>query len=221
MLWYQRFRGWMGLVLVGAIAIGAYAISPAVGGGPFNLKKAKKTFFTKSQSDARYAAAGSSYSKSEADGRFLARSGQTIVAFHGADWQSNGANGALLVTGPLLNNFAAHSPSTDTYSFQLPLVLPVQIAGLPQKLVSVDYCYVTHTATTIQSVGLYKPDAGPPTPIAGTSDTTSRTDDACRTLVPTAPEPLGPMDAVILSMAVDFTGSSDLQLGRVTATLAP
>src|SRR5262245_53020682 len=134
MLGNRGLRGWIGIALVGALAIGVLAISPAVGGGPFNLKKAKGLFFTKTQSDSRYAAAGSSYSKSESDGRYLSRNGETVITFQGSDWRDNGSGGNVTFTN-IAYASQVHSTGGSGGSYTIPLEVPAEIAGVPQRLI--------------------------------------------------------------------------------------
>jgi hypothetical protein len=103
--------------------------------------------------------------------------------------------------------------------------IPTSLYGKALALVGFQMCYSTNTGNAITSVYVYKltqTTAGNGGSAVVTSDSTTRSDDACRTYSPASPVTLTSADQFQIYLGVNWTSSgTEIWLGRVTAILRP
>jgi hypothetical protein len=221
-------RRWIALLGIAVVAVGAYTIAPAVGGGLFNAKKAKKLFYTKKQSNSRYAAKGSSYSKSQSDGRYPSAAGSFRVTEHAGGWDliSEGTGAASLSRNAAVTTISSGAGS-DGIAAQLPLSVPQTVFGRALNVTGAEICFDTanNSAVTGLSILAQRDTAGDP---AASSDTIAEyapqfpdTGSTCQTLNPATQVAVNPADQLVAFATFDIAGTGDIGLTRVSLLLAP
>ena len=103
--------------------------------------------------------------------------------------------------------------------------IPTSLYGKALALVGFQMCYSTNTGNEITGVSIYQltqTTAGNGGSAVVASDSTTRTDDACRTYSPASPITLTSADQFQIYLGVNWTSSgTEIWLGRVTAILRP
>lgn len=234
-----RMRGrTLGLAAVALLAVGGTFISPAVGGPNFlTLPKAKKAFFTKSQTKAKFLRKANAYNRAQAnarfldpaegDSRYLPISGATRLQISPNDWVSANPGGTSSVS------FSSTSSGTDLRTgsantdqkFRAGLTIPSSLQGRQTRITSFELCYEADAPfVVIDRVSLMVTSATPAQPVSpGTTpieDLTDRGDEACRTYSGAAPVVLGPNDMASVIVWVDFTTMGAITITRLTVNLA-
>jgi hypothetical protein len=202
----------LALLAIAVVAIGAYALSPAIG-GPSRLttKRAKKLFYTKNQVNNRF------YSKEIANARFLPRqTGEYSFTIDPFAWEGDGRNeqdGFVRFTDTGLDQtLTVHTGS-----------LPSQFAGKGMRLSAIEVCYEL-TDATIDRFRVFR--SGPvtsdpiPNQLTFLDDGTDQTGSAChRFSAPAAP--VGGAAVLDLEATIDYTGAGTVDIGRTTAIFTP
>jgi hypothetical protein len=209
---------WLALIAIGAVALGSYAIAPAIGGPPkLTVKRAKVLFYTKTLSNSRY------YTKAVADARFVPRqSGEHSVTLDPWEWRE-GAGAPTKQTQPGFVSFA-----DDEADVVLELhagSLPSQFAGKGLRLAAIEVCF---ELTDAEYDRLEVTRAGPiggdpiPTPITFLVHDPDPNLTAPQCLrVDAPPAPVGGTAILDLELTVDFTAAGTFDIGRTTAIFVP
>jgi len=210
---------WLALVAIGAVAIGSYAIAPAVGGpSKLTTKRAKALFYTKTLSNARY------YSKAASDARYLPKqSGETHITLDPWDWQIGAG-------APARSEEAGHIAFDDNDSGNLVILhdgsLLSQVVSKGLRLQAIEVCYELDTGTTVEGLeversGPNNGDPVPSTPITFINDPTSRSVSECHRFNGVA-TPVGSAAVLDLGLSVDFPpAAGEIRIGRTTAIFVP
>jgi len=207
---------WLALTAIAAIAIGSYAIAPAVGGpAKLTLKKAKRFFYTKHQANSRY------YTKSAANARYLPRqSGETHVTLDPWDWQS----GDLTVLQEDGYASAADSDNNNELTLHDGSVLS-QVVSKGLRLSAIEICYELDNGAVLDRVEIFHsgPNNGDPVPetqVTFLNDATNRTVSECRRFSG-ATTPIGAAAILDLRLTVDFPAPGEIRIGRSEAIFVP
>jgi hypothetical protein len=240
----------LALVLIAAVALAGFVVSPALGGPGFLTKKkanklylkkkdasrlflskgdADSRFLAKGDADSRFPAKGEVYTRPEADSRFLRPEGEIRIVSGPTNW----------VLGP---TFAGPDPSVAYFSdsvrlrssaeatafAQITPELPAVLYGRPMKFVGAEFCYTATANARLNFVSLAilteSEKLGIPDVAELVLDGTTRTDDACRTYKAASPVTLGAGDFPVLGVGVNYptnTLNSDILLGRASFILQP
>jgi len=174
--------------------------------------------YTRAESDARY------YTRAESDARYLSSGGRTVLQASPVDWQSTNAAFMGQVSYDVAG-ISLSSGSATNASLAIAPALPAELAGHPQRLVAVNACYNTVTATTLSQVRINVTEntTGSANTNAALIDATPRTDAACRDYAPSTPVTLDATHSVTLELNVAFPGGGGQQFvaGRTTFTVEP
>ncbi len=237
----------LALVLIAAVALAGFVVSPALGGPGFlTKKKADKLYLKKKAADARFlaksaagglatkseisgllssaAADGRFYSRTEADARFMRREGATRVTATPSLWQS-----APIFGGPeptvvrFVDGFRLTTSEEGVSSAYLTPELPTALYGRAMKLAGVEYCYSAGANAKLGGtfLELFSQTSGPDVPPVTTqvaTDLTTRTDSTCRTITAPSPVPLGVGDITVLTVIVEFPTKSSNSITLGRAT---
>jgi hypothetical protein len=221
MLGTQRGKIAVVSAAVALVAAATYAIAPAVGGSgaPLTKKKAKKLFFTRALAELRF------LDPAEGDGRYLSRSAQTRINLAPTGWVFSPA------TFPNSLTFDYHPSSMEVsgddgeaFFADRPLDLPVTLSGQALRLASVEVCFDTILTSRVTDLNLQHSThtTGVPSGSPLVSDPTDRTNNACVTIAPPAPEAIGSNELFDFQLRGDFTADNGiLEVGRVSVTLVP
>ena len=224
------------LLVVAAIGIGGYAISPAISGGPFTKKAAKKLFYTKgkadqtfaeegsaytkAEADARYADEGSTYTKAEADARYPAVSGETRLNIEPKEWQVENSSLRDLT----VESLKLTTPGMATVFATLPITVPVQLYARPLTVTGFEFCYDTESNVFMDDIHLYAnrftaadPD-GSQGPVV-VEDVTNRSDSTCRTYNAPSPLQLTTDHTLVIWMFLEYSAAGTMEFGRTTLFL--
>jgi hypothetical protein len=212
----SRHGRWVVIALVAGVAIGAVTMSPAIGGGLFTKKKAKRLFYTKQQSDSRYLTPGSG------DARYLPRSGNIRLQVSPDQWIAGPFGGATV------DHFASYANliSNGAANFNAGVTLPSLFQGRPVQLDSFELCYRVNTNALITGVLLAKttPTSADITPSQSfpISDGNLRHagEEACRTYSGAGPVAIGPQDMFQITLESSNSGSASIQVSRLTVNLS-
>ena len=209
---------WLALVAIAAVAIGSYAIAPAIGGpGQLTTKRAKVLFYTKTLSNTRY------YTKAAADARYLPKqAGETHVTLDPWDWVvESGAPTRSEEPGHIRFN---DNDANNVVTLHDGSVLS-QFVGKGLRLQAIEVCYELDNGTSVDTFEVER--AGPnngdpvPAPITFLNDTTDRTVSECHRFNGVA-TPVGGAAVLDLSLTVDFPGGSgEIRIGRTSAIFVP
>ena len=222
----SRHGRWVVIALVAGLAIGTVTMSPAIGGGLFTKKKAKKLFYTKQQSDSRYLTPGSGDSRyltpGSGDARYLPRSGNIRLQVSPDQWVAGPFGGATV------NHFASSASlvSNAVADFNAGVTLPSLLQDRPVQLDSFELCYRVFTNALITRVALAKstPTSADITPSQSfpISDDTLRHagEETCRTYSGAGPVAIGPQDMVQITLESSNAGSASIQVSRLTVNLS-
>ena len=219
-------------VVLGVLAALATAaiVSPAVGGPNFlTLKKAKKVFFTKKQTNARFLRKSAGYTRGQADAaflneaegdaRYLPASGGTRLQVSPDSWVP--ASPDVFVERHFgLATMKTTAPASDKLFFAS-LALPSPVQGAEVAIESLELCYsATSASATLDFVALNitrNVTAADPFPITDEAilDSTDRDDQTCRTYTAGGAVPIGPNDFPQLAIRVDFAaGAGTVSISR-------
>ena len=218
---------WVALLVIAVVAVGAYTISPALGGGPFNAKKAKKLFYTKAKSNARFAAKGSAYSKAQSNGRYPSATGAFRVTEHAGGWDmiSDGSASASLSRNAARTRIT--SLGSTGISAQLPLSVPQTVFGRALKVTGAEICFDTANSSEVDYLELLRARDTTSDPAAATDvlaiydPNPDDTGSTCRTLTPASPVAVNANDQLVAFAVIDITGVGDIGLTRVSLLLQP
>jgi hypothetical protein len=215
---------WLILIVLVAVAVGCFAIAPAVGGVGKLLtkKKATRLFYPRGEADAKFATAGSSYSKSESDARYPDASGDIRVAVDPNHWNPQVGSG-LGITRASGNVTFTDAGAGSNLPVNETLEVPQQLYGAQLRVVGFELCYVTETNSTLTSISLRSATGTPANPLGTPTDliqdATDRTDDNCRTYNASSPVPIAPDASLHLLALLDFSAAGALRFGRTTLIL--
>jgi hypothetical protein len=211
----------LALVAIGAIAIGSYAIAPAIGGpSKLTTKRAKTLFYTKTLSNQRY------YSKAAADARYLPKqSGETHVTLDPWDWDETGSGASRSTPAPPAGGFIAFNENDDDNDFNLhdgSVLSQVVSKGL--RLQAIEICYELDSGATVDRLQVWRagPNNGDPVPTQNLfiDDQTDRTTGECHRFNGAA-TPVGGGAILDLRLTVDFPAPGEIRIGRTTAIFVP
>jgi hypothetical protein len=201
----------LALLAIAVVALGAYALSPAIG-GPSRLttKRAKQLFYTKTQSSNHF------YTKELANSRFLPRqTGQYVFTIDPYEWEGSGRSEE--------DGFIRFSSAVDQTLSLHEGDLPSQFAGKGLRLSAIEVCYELSDAT-IDRFQVFRsgPVTGDPIPnqLTFLDDTSEHTASTCQSFS----APAAPIDgaAVIdLEATIDYTGAGTVDIGRTSAIFTP
>lgn len=216
----DRMPRWLALVAIGAVAIGSYAIAPAIGGpSKLTVKRAKSLFYTKTLSNARY------YSKAAADARFLSKQvGETHVTLDPHDWTAGAGAATRSAPPPPNGGFVAFADNDAGNELNLhDGSLLSQVVGKGLRLQAIEVCYELDDATiTDFTVWRAGPNNGDPVPnqLTFLNDANPRTVSECHRFNG-APTPVGGAAVIDLRVTVGFQGAGEIRIGRTTAIFVP
>jgi len=224
-MWRKAREGtprWLALVAIGAVAIGSYAIAPAIGGpSKLTTKRAKTLFYTKTLSNSRY------YTKGAADARFLPKqSGETHVTLDPWDWDSADIPG---VDRQEAGGFVSFDDDDNNNELELhdgSVLSQVVSKGL--RLNAIEICYELDNGATVSRLEVLRsgPNNGDPVPnppsgqITFIDDMNDRTVSECH-LFPGTSTPVGVAAVLDLRLTVDFPVAGQIRIGRATAIFVP
>jgi hypothetical protein len=240
----------LALVLIAAVALAGFVVSPALGGPGFLTQKeanklylkkkaasrlylasadAESRFLSRSDADTRFAPRGEAYSRAEADARFLRREGATRITATPSLWRSAPIFGGPEPTVDLFaDGFKLTTAEQGVTSAYLTPQLPTTLYGKATKLLGVEYCYSAGANAKLAGtfLELLSQTSGPDVPPGTTKvaeDTTTRTDSTCRTIAAASPVPLGVGDIAVFSAVIEFPtkSSNSIMLGRASFILEP
>lgn len=209
---------WLALVVIGAVALGSYAIAPAVGGpSKLTTKRAKALFYTKTLSNLRY------YTKAAADARYLPKqAGETQITLDPWDWEVQSG-------GPTRNEEGGFIRFNDNDANNVVALhdgsLLSQVVSKGLRLQAIEVCYELDNGTSIEGFEVERsgPNNGDPVPLAINfiTDATSRTISECHRFNG-APTPVGAAAVLDLALTVDFPpAAGEIRIGRTTAIFVP
>ena len=208
---------WAALVVIAVVALGAYALSPAIG-GPARLttKQAKRLFYTKTESNTRF------YTKDVANARFLPRqTGDYSVSLDPWDWGPLDGGDSKEVGFVAINEGGPSSQAFDLHEGNL----PTEIASKGLRLSSIEVCFELDNATfsglRVTRSGPVGGDPVPATPITFLDDQTDTTENTCK-LFSAPPAPVNGAATLDLELTVDFgAGPAGIDIGRTNAIFVP
>jgi hypothetical protein len=223
----QSTPRWLALVALGAVALGSYAIAPAVGGpGNLTTKKAKRLFYTKKKTHARFYTKNQSnfryFTREVASARFVPRqSGEHAVTLDPYDW-APGAGNPVRMPGEGFVSFQDNGPNTGVVLHDGSL--PHAFAGKGLRLSAIEVCFEPVNATVDR---LQVRRSGPvgggdpiPTQVTFIDQNLNDSSDQCRK-VSSPPAVVGGAAVIDLELTVDFSGAGELRIGRTTAFFVP
>ena len=198
-----RKRGSMWIVAAGVAAVAATAlvITPGISAPSFLTKKtAKRLFYTKKQSNTRY------YTKAQADAQFAP--GATQISVSPADWRKTNPVSTVQVNPQSDGTAFSYGGPASSDILSIAPTLPTVLDGNAMHLTGMRLCYTANTGgtnPTLSAVQVFVIDqetssTGP----AVMSDTTDRTDNACRDYAPASPVALDPTDTVYVAAHVEW-----------------
>jgi hypothetical protein len=216
---------WIVLALLAGAAIGAIAIQPAIGGGLFTKKKAKKVFYTKAQSDSRFltpaAGDGRYLTPASGDGRYLPGAGSIQLQISPDNWFA-----ALDATVHHSTGFVGLSGNAANQFYNEAVSIPAQLQGRPMQINSFVLCYAVGLNAILDRVFLAKTtpvssDVIPTvtTPIVDNTDRPSG-ERTCRTYAGASPVPIGPQDQVQIVLGADFSTLDSISVSRTTVNMS-
>jgi hypothetical protein len=222
----QATPRWLALLALGAVALGSYAIAPAVGGpGSLTTKKAKRLFYTKKGTHARFYTKNQSnaryFTRAVANARFVPRqSGEHAVTLDPYDWLRSGSPGN---PQPGFARFTALGVNTklDLHDGSL----PSQFAGKGLRLSGIEVCFELNNAT-VERLQVFR--SGPigsgdpiPSQVTFIDEALDDSADQCRK-VTRPPAVVGGAAVLDLKLTVGPTGGgSRIDIGRTTAFFVP
>jgi len=196
---------WIVLALVAGLVIGGVAMQPALGGGLFTKKKAKKLFYKKGQSDSRY----------------LPKSGPVQIQVSPDNWVSDDLGS--------VNHFIGYSTLIGNGLFRtyhLALTVPDELQGAPLRIDSFEICYRIQPNAAIDQVDLTKttPTSAnvSPAPAVPINDLTTRPagEATCRAYAAGSPIPTGAQDLLQINLVASFSSASFIQVTRTTVNMS-
>jgi hypothetical protein len=240
-MWGWRSLGWLAAAAVAVAAFSGFVLAPAFSSAldpmlkakPLTKGKAKKLFYTKKASDSRYLSKADAdsrylsktesdsryYSKAESDERYLPADGPTVLQASPLSWeQTNGASLANVAKGT--DGIFLTSGVATTATVAIGPTYPTELQAQPMRLLKVNACYQTPNSTTVTAarIQIATNGSGSPSIVSAFTDSTPRTDDACRDYVLPTPTLLGPDQWVTLELSVSFAGGGANSFGASRAT---
>jgi hypothetical protein len=208
----------LALVAIGAVAIGSYAIAPAVGGpSKLTTKRAKVLFYTKTLSNSRY------YTKGASDARYLPKqSGETHVTLDPWDWLAGAGAPTRTPNGGYIA-FTDNDANNELNLHDGSVLSQVVSKGL--RLAAIEICYELDNGATVSRLEVLRsgPNNGDPVPgtqITFLDDTNDRTVSECHRFNG-ASTPIGAAAVLDLRLTVDFPAPGEIRIGRTTAIFVP
>lgn len=224
----RRALQWVGLTVVAAVVVAAVVAVPGISAPSFLTKRtAKQLFYTKTRSDARYYTKAQSdgryYTKAASDTRYVPDGGETRISFSPAQWQKTNPVSPVQVNNQASDTSFTSGSTDNTFIASLGGSLPVVLEGRPMSLVGVNACYATPNTPTLEAVQVHIQDTATNNTEAVITDSTERSDDACRDYLAPSPIPLDATDTVYVTYLVDFPGGGGQTFiaQRVTVILEP
>jgi hypothetical protein len=231
----------IGFVALGAIVAFSLLLVPGFGASVLTKVKAKKLFYTKSESDSRYLTPSQGDSRyltpsqgdgryltpSAGDGRYLPSSGQIRVNASPMTWQKISAAPGIDVLGqhPTTGGttFGGSTMALQDVPISIEPTQPTVLVGKPLTFVGVNVCYANDQApdptTTLDVVriSLTTNATGGGNISFLLIDNTDRTDINCRDYILTTPHVLAPTDDISVELAVDYSANAAFfNAGRAT-----
>jgi hypothetical protein len=208
----------LALVALGAVALGSYAIAPAVGGpSRLTVNRAKTLFYTKTQSNSRY------YSKGASDARYLPKqSGETHITLDPWDWQVEAGAPTRTENGGYIT-FADNDNDNVVGLHEGSVLSQVVSKGL--RLQAIEICWELDNGAIADRLEVLRsgPNNGDPVPdtqITFLDDTTDRTVSECHRFN-AATTPVGVASVLDLKLTVDFPAPGEIRIGRSEAIFVP
>jgi len=209
---------WLALVVIGAVAIGSYAIAPAIGGpSKLTTKRAKALFYTKTLSNSRY------YTKPASDARYLPKqSGETHVTLDPWDWQIESGAPVRSEEGGYIA-FTENDNDNEVGLHDGSVLSQVVSKGL--RLQAIEICYELDAGATVDRLEVFRsgPNNGDPVPatqITFIDDGTDRTIGECHRFNGVA-APVGTAAVLDLRLTLDFPAPGEVRIGRTEAIFVP
>ena len=203
---------WLAILVVAVVAIGAYALSPAIGGpSKLTTRQAKKLFFTKTQSNNRF------YSKEVANARFLPQqTGEYSFTIDPYEWDGTGRSEQA---GFVRFSAAGLDQALTLHEGNL----PSQFAGKGLRLSAIEVCYELTDATIDRFQVLRSgPVTGDPIPnqLTFLDDAGDYIGNECRRFS-APPAPVDGSAVIDLEATIDYTGAGTVDIGRTSAIFTP
>lgn len=244
----RRAFQWVGLTVAAAVVVAAVVAVPGISAPSFLTKRtAKQLFYTKAKSDARYYTKAQSdgryysksdsddryysktesddryYTKADSDARYVPDGGETRISFSPAQWQKTNPVSPVQVNNQASDTSFTSGVADNTFIASLGGTLPVVLEGRPMNLVGVNACYATPNTPTLEAVQVHIQDTATNNTQTVITDSTERSDDACRDYLASSPIPLDATDTVYVTYLVDFPGGGGQTFiaQRVTVILEP
>jgi hypothetical protein len=237
------------LIVIGALALAAVVVSPAIGlrgaltplqAKKFFLKKkaaeriylskaaAESRFLSKAEADARFAPKGESYSRSESDALYLRPEGTIEVTTGPSNWV---LGPDFLGPLPTVTHFAdvtqLQSTGEGVTFAQVAPTLPTVLYGRETRVVAAELCYDASSEAELQFATMqlveHSTEVGAEPPVEEIAiDSTKRTDNTCRTYRPPSPVAIGRDKVLSLVVAINYTkAGAKFMIGRTSFVLLP
>jgi hypothetical protein len=155
---------------------------------------------------------------------YVQNSGNIYVQVPYASWRPRSSTDPLNITY-YSDTAGFNRTATGGSDLTIGAAIPTSLYGKALAFVGFQMCYGTNPGNSISSVSVYKvtqtaAGSGGETVVA--SDSTSRTDDACRTYSPASPITMTSSDQFQIYVFGSWTtAGTEIWLGRVTAILQP
>lgn len=137
-------------------------------------------------------------------------SGDIIVNVGPGSWVVNGSSSNPYISF-FTNTAYLRSAATGTYGYQTSVSVPSMLYGKYTRLKGARLCYTAHANASLNlvAVRLYSNTNGSGSMVSFVDDSTSRTDDACRTYMIESPISLLPTDYVVMYVQTNITNTSN------------
>ena len=189
-------------------------------------------YLTASQANSRYLTPGQANSRyltrSQGDARYLPSSGQIRLNASPMTWQKISAAPGIDTLGqrPGIGetSFGGSSGALDDVPVAIQPTMPTVLVGKPLTFVGVNACYATDPVTTLDTARIWVTanTSGIGNSSQLLTDTTNRTDDACRDYMLPTPRVLAPGEDVSFEFDVDYSANAGFfSAGRATFIFRP
>jgi hypothetical protein len=191
-------------------------------GAYYTKDQVDQGFYTKGQVDQGF------YTKGAADARFLSKSGRIVVTPSPQSWELISAAPGVPPVRPEIGGttFGGTTGAIQDVPVALAPTLPVELGGVPLRLVKINACYDNDAITTLDTVRIWRTQnsngSGNSTPLL--TDATDRGPNTsnCEDFVPTSSPVIAPQDTVALEFSVDYSSNAGFFFaGRATFYLEP
>jgi hypothetical protein len=181
-------------------------------------------YLTQADADGRYLTPGAGDGRyltaTQGDGRYLQASGEIRLNAPPMMWQKTNAGSSDKQLPSIGSTSFGNTTGATSDEVLIQPTVPNALLGKPLTLVAIEACYATTTNSTLDTVFVHTTTNDTGVTAGGSpllTDTTDRTDDACRTYTLPTPHTLAPDEDVSLGFDVDFsTNAASFTAGRAT-----